>query len=147
MREIARPVLFGATALAAVALALHELATNSAKYGALTQASGRLSVTWRVEGDDGAGRLVIDWRESGVAMPDGGTPARRGYGTELIQEALAYALEADVEQHGAYYGVVCNAGLTRDGAFPALTDEDFGRIEDALRPAAKAAAAAAPAEA
>jgi 3-oxoacyl-[acyl-carrier protein] reductase len=34
-------------------------------------------------------------------------------------------LEADVETHGAYYGVVCNAGLTRDGAFPALTDEDW----------------------
>ncbi|GLX12290.1 beta-ketoacyl-ACP reductase [Pseudomonas straminea] len=35
------------------------------------------------------------------------------------------ALEADVESHGAYYGVVCNAGLTRDGAFPALGEEDW----------------------
>ena len=35
------------------------------------------------------------------------------------------ALEADVESHGAYYGVVCNAGLTRDGAFPALSEEDW----------------------
>jgi 3-oxoacyl-[acyl-carrier protein] reductase len=34
-------------------------------------------------------------------------------------------LEADVEAHGAYYGIVCNAGVTRDGAFPALTDEDW----------------------
>jgi 3-oxoacyl-[acyl-carrier protein] reductase len=33
-------------------------------------------------------------------------------------------LETDVENHGAYYGVVCNAGLTRDGAFPALTEDD-----------------------
>ncbi|CAD5106489.1 3-oxoacyl-ACP reductase FabG [Zestomonas carbonaria] len=37
-------------------------------------------------------------------------------------------LEADVEAHGAYYGVVCNAGLTRDGAFPALTDEDWDLV-------------------
>jgi 3-oxoacyl-[acyl-carrier protein] reductase len=37
-------------------------------------------------------------------------------------------LEADVETHGAYYGVVCNAGLTRDGAFPALTDEDWDMV-------------------
>jgi 3-oxoacyl-[acyl-carrier protein] reductase len=37
-------------------------------------------------------------------------------------------LEADVEQHGAYYGVVCNAGLTRDGAFPALTEEDWDQV-------------------
>src|SRR3989344_4203495 len=34
-------------------------------------------------------------------------------------------LEADVEQHGAYYGVVLNAGLTRDGAFPALSEDDW----------------------
>ncbi|WP_341960445.1 3-oxoacyl-ACP reductase FabG [Pseudomonas sp. RC10] len=39
--------------------------------------------------------------------------------------ACKAVLEEDVETHGAYYGVVCNAGLTRDGAFPALTDEDW----------------------
>ncbi|AZL76101.1 3-oxoacyl-ACP reductase FabG [Pseudomonas sichuanensis] len=37
-------------------------------------------------------------------------------------------LEADVEAHGAYYGVVCNAGLTRDGAFPALTEDDWDQV-------------------
>ncbi|MBF8657943.1 3-oxoacyl-ACP reductase FabG [Pseudomonas putida] len=42
--------------------------------------------------------------------------------------ACRLALEADVEAHGAYYGVVCNAGLTRDGAFPALTDEDWDQV-------------------
>jgi len=42
--------------------------------------------------------------------------------------ACKTALEADVEVHGAYYGVVCNAGLTRDGAFPALSDEDWDQV-------------------
>jgi 3-oxoacyl-[acyl-carrier protein] reductase len=42
--------------------------------------------------------------------------------------ACVAALEADVEANGAYYGVVCNAGLTRDGAFPALTDEDWDQV-------------------
>jgi len=42
--------------------------------------------------------------------------------------ACAAALEADVNEHGAYYGVVCNAGLTRDGAFPALTDDDWDQV-------------------
>ncbi|WP_444815261.1 3-oxoacyl-ACP reductase FabG [Stutzerimonas frequens] len=37
-------------------------------------------------------------------------------------------LEADIEAHGAYYGVVCNAGLTRDGAFPALSDDDWDQV-------------------
>ncbi|HEX7815964.1 3-oxoacyl-ACP reductase FabG [Dyella sp.] len=42
--------------------------------------------------------------------------------------ATKAALEADVEAHGAYYGVVCNAGLTRDGAFPALSDDDWDSV-------------------
>ncbi|QRY79989.1 3-oxoacyl-ACP reductase FabG [Pseudomonas sp. PDNC002] len=44
------------------------------------------------------------------------------------REAARTILEADVEAHGAYYGVVCNAGLTRDGAFPALTEEDWDQV-------------------
>ncbi|RQQ05279.1 3-oxoacyl-ACP reductase FabG [Burkholderia stagnalis] len=39
--------------------------------------------------------------------------------------ACRQLLEADVEAHGAYYGIVCSAGVTRDGAFPALSDEDW----------------------
>ncbi|WP_422417986.1 3-oxoacyl-ACP reductase FabG [Pseudomonas sp. GZD-222] len=42
--------------------------------------------------------------------------------------ACAALLSADVETHGAYYGVVCNAGLTRDGAFPALSEEDWDQV-------------------
>lgn len=41
------------------------------------------------------------------------------------RETCKNILEADVEAHGAYYGVVLNAGLTRDGAFPALSDDDW----------------------
>ncbi|MFS2123970.1 3-oxoacyl-ACP reductase FabG [Pseudomonas sp. Pseusp97] len=44
------------------------------------------------------------------------------------REAARSILEADVETHGAYYGVVCNAGLTRDGAFPALSEEDWDQV-------------------
>ena len=42
--------------------------------------------------------------------------------------ACAAALEADVATHGAYYGVVCNAGLTRDAAFPALSGDDWDSV-------------------
>ncbi|WP_095156308.1 3-oxoacyl-ACP reductase FabG [Pseudomonas sp. Irchel 3E13] len=42
--------------------------------------------------------------------------------------ACAAILNDDVETHGAYYGVVCNAGLTRDGAFPALTEDDWDQV-------------------
>ncbi len=42
--------------------------------------------------------------------------------------ACALALNADIEAHGAYYGVVCNAGIARDGAFPALSGEDWDAV-------------------
>jgi len=44
------------------------------------------------------------------------------------REAAATALLADVETHGCYYGIVCNAGIARDGAFPALSGEDWDAV-------------------
>ena len=44
--------------------------------------------------------------------------------------ATRAALEADIEEHGAYYGVVCNAGITRDGAFPMLSQDDWQQVID-----------------
>ncbi|MFL9628406.1 3-oxoacyl-ACP reductase FabG [Aeromonas jandaei] len=44
------------------------------------------------------------------------------------RELCRTRLEADIEQHGAYYGVVCNAGIVRDGAFPALTDDEWDDV-------------------
>ena len=46
------------------------------------------------------------------------------------RENILKILEKDVVDHGAFYGVVLNAGLTRDGAFPALTDEDWDHVVD-----------------
>ncbi len=44
------------------------------------------------------------------------------------RELCRARIEADIEQHGAYYGVVCNAGIVRDGAFPALTDDEWDDV-------------------
>ncbi|MGC3874745.1 3-oxoacyl-ACP reductase FabG [Halomonas sp. GXIMD04776] len=44
------------------------------------------------------------------------------------REAARQALETDIDTHGAYYGVICNAGITADGAFPALTDEAWDSV-------------------
>ncbi|SKB82087.1 3-oxoacyl-ACP reductase FabG [Luteibacter sp. 22Crub2.1] len=58
----------------------------------------------------------------------------RGRNARVVQfdisdrAASAAALEADIAGHGAYYGVVCNAGLTRDGAFPGLTSDDWDQV-------------------
>jgi len=53
----------------------------------------------------------------------------RALGFDISDRAAAEAaLTADVKAHGAYYGVVCNAGLARDGAFPALSEEDWDTV-------------------
>ncbi|MCO6516998.1 MAG: SDR family NAD(P)-dependent oxidoreductase, partial [Snodgrassella sp.] len=44
------------------------------------------------------------------------------------RQACQETLLADIEQHGAYYGVVLNAGITRDNAFPALSNEDWDQV-------------------
>jgi two-component sensor histidine kinase len=89
------------------ALALHELTTNAVKYGALKSDTGRLVISWdSVLDRRERRRLALNWVESGVAIePDKIT--RRGYGTELIQEALAYALEATVDYALGPDGVRC----------------------------------------
>jgi two-component system CheB/CheR fusion protein len=76
-----------------VALALHELTTNALKFGALATPTGRLAVTWRIEERDGASHLVFDWVERGVPL-DEDESRRRGFGTVVLEEMLAYSLSA-----------------------------------------------------
>jgi PAS domain S-box-containing protein len=91
----------------ALGLALHELATNAVKYGALGQHDGRLSVTWRVEHEAVKPVVALEWTESSVFMPTGGAPRRKGYGSELIERALPYQLSARTRLEFTHDGVRC----------------------------------------
>lgn len=93
-----------------LALALHELATNAVKYGALSQPDGRLEVCWDVrEPAKNERHLLIDWRERGVAgIPSAGAPAQGGgYGRELIERALPYQLGARTTYQFEEDGIHC----------------------------------------
>ena len=68
-----------------LALVLHELATNARKYGALSRPEGHLSITWRLETEPERA-LLLQWRETGIGPLH--TPARRGFGTRLIERSL-----------------------------------------------------------
>ena len=95
----------------AIGLALHELATNALKYGALGQPDGKLSIRWWVE-DGGAGRQVtLDWAETGVVMPGADAPRRKGYGRELIERALPYQLGAKTTLSFGSDGVRCTIAV------------------------------------
>jgi PAS domain S-box-containing protein len=100
-------VLLNARQVQNFALAVHELTTNAVKHGALKGEAGRLAATWEILVDTRERRrLALSWIESGIAIePEKVT--RRGYGTELIQEALAYALEAEVDYVLGKDGVCC----------------------------------------
>lgn len=77
-------VLLAPKTALSLSLAIHELATNAAKYGALSVSSGRIDVTWQY----GIGEeLNLLWRESGG--PVVGAPSRRGFGSTLIERALS----------------------------------------------------------
>ncbi|MCR0981550.1 PAS domain S-box protein [Roseomonas populi] len=92
------------------ALALHELTTNAVKYGALKGEAGQLSVHWSV-GRTGKGRgsLALEWVETGYEVPP--ETGRRGYGRELIEKALSYALRARTEYALDAEGVRCRIEL------------------------------------
>jgi two-component sensor histidine kinase len=67
----------------AVALSIHELATNAAKYGALSCADGRVLISWKIAGAE----LQIVWQELGG--PSVCTPKREGFGTRFVRQMLA----------------------------------------------------------
>ena len=105
-----------------LALALHELATNAVKYGALAEANpaGRLSVRWHLAEGRYGQELVLTWQETGVAMP-AEPPSRRGYGSELITRALPYQLKAETRLEFRPDGVWCEVKLPA-GSFTCTKD-------------------------
>ena len=89
------------SATVTLTLALHELATNAAKYGALSNAKGTVAVRWTVESD----KLELVWEESGG--PAVTKPQETGFGTRLLQRAVATDLGATVMIDYDSKGVVC----------------------------------------
>jgi PAS domain S-box-containing protein len=79
-------VILAANPALLLAMALHELATNAVKYGALSNEAGRASLTWHVRRHEDDRRLCLEWRETDG--PIVGAPARKGFGSTLIERAL-----------------------------------------------------------
>jgi two-component system CheB/CheR fusion protein len=97
-----------------LAMALHELMTNAAKYGALKQPNGHVTVQWRQETltENGKPWLHIDWKESGVEMPSfGAKPQGSGQGRELIERVLPYQFDARTAFAMEADGVHCTISL------------------------------------
>jgi two-component sensor histidine kinase len=100
----------------ALAMALHELTTNAAKYGALADEKGRLNIRWRVEARDGSRWIHVDWKESGLDIDTAQSPAvGSGSGRRLIEDALPYQFGARTMFAIEPDGVHCTIALPISG--------------------------------
>ncbi|WP_431858503.1 sensor histidine kinase [Azospirillum sp.] len=113
------PLRIGPKAAVAFGLAFHELATNAAKYGALSVPQGWIEVTWSLA-DAGGGerRLEVRWCEHDG--PPVAPPTRRGFGSRVIEQGLAYDLNGSIQLAFEPDGVRCAisvpyGALERDG--------------------------------
>jgi two-component sensor histidine kinase len=86
----------------ALSLAMHELATNATKYGALSQPEGRVSVQWDVQ----EGMLHLNWEESGG--PPVAPPTQKGFGSRLLEELVIHDLGGNTKFDYDVAGLRCN---------------------------------------
>lgn len=98
-------VRLGPNAAVTLAMAFHELATNAAKYGALSLDTGRVKVRWRADDPQAPHLIKLDWEESGG--PPVAIPVRRGFGSRFIESGLAREFDGSVELDFAPGGVCC----------------------------------------
>ncbi|WP_370338134.1 sensor histidine kinase [Parvularcula marina] len=91
-------------------MAFHELATNAAKYGALSVDEGKVTVSWDVSDDNEL--LAIQWAESGGPAVE--PPTRRGFGHMLLERGVPYDLHGTVELNFYPDGVTCNIAVPTD---------------------------------
>ena len=99
-------LVLAAEATQPVAMVLHELTTNAAKYGALSNGHGRVSARWWLSSREPAGgTLVIEWHETdGPAVV---APTASGYGTSVIRDLIPYELGGAVHYEFACDGIRC----------------------------------------
>jgi two-component sensor histidine kinase len=98
----------------AVATVLHELTTNAAKHGALSNRNGRVSVQWRWLQNGPHDRLLIEWQETGG--PPVLAPSRSGYGTSIIRELIPFELGGAVELTFGTEGARCRLEIPGEWA-------------------------------
>lgn len=127
------PVFVKARYALPLGMAAHELATNAAKYGALSAEGGAIAVEWKT--DRRRGQLQIRWSETGGPITE--PPESRGFGRLLIERALAADLGGDVDMDFAAAGLKCTIRIPIEGCVMHRADgEEPHRSPDRAGPAA-----------
>ena len=108
-------IVLNSISVQALAMALHELTTNALKYGALGRKNARLNISWRVQAENGASWIFVDWRESGVETAQSNGRRGVGNGQRLIEDALPYQFGARTTFAIEPEGVHCTIALPLRG--------------------------------
>jgi two-component sensor histidine kinase len=111
-------VTLGPKAALSIALVLHELGTNAAKYGALSIPEGHVDITWERDHPESGAEPMIRFRWQEVGGPPVTPPSRRGFGSRLIERSLADGLGAQVSLSYPVSGVT----LTLDAPLSAIRE-------------------------
>ena len=97
-------ILVSASAAQTLGMALHELATNAGKYGALSNRTGQVEIVWNIKDESPSGALfTVDWRESGG--PPVSEPSHSGFGSSVVCSMVEYDLDANVHLNFLASGV------------------------------------------
>ena len=103
------PVRLAPRAAVALGMVAHELATNAAKFGALSNGDGRIAAEWRLEEGNAGRMLSLNWREQGG--PRVGPPGKRGFGSRLIAMSLEGELGGKTDLRFDPDGLKCNISI------------------------------------
>ena len=96
-------------AVLALGIAIHELATNAFKYGALSIDTGTVSITWAIASSPSGERLILHWREKNG--PEVTPPTRKGFGSQVLERGLAHEFDGEVQMDYPPTGVVCTINV------------------------------------
>ena len=113
------------------ALALHELATNAAKYGALSNTTGRVHIAWSKHASDGSKHFIFRWQEQGG--PPVWAPTEKGFGSAVLEQVMAEHFEVPPQIQFPMAGVIYELNGSLDAL---VTDErNVVSTSDAHEPA------------
>jgi len=105
LSESGPELLISARQAQALSMVFHELATNAVKHGALSVDNGHIDISWKTKVSSAENQLRIRWRETGVIIE--GEPARRGFGSDILERSIPHLLHGAFERTFHRDGIEC----------------------------------------
>jgi two-component system, chemotaxis family, CheB/CheR fusion protein len=121
------PVMLKPQAALFLALVVHELATNAAKYGSLSTSGGRVEITWTIEGDP---PTLLEWTWTERGGPQVDDLPTRGFGTELIERGMRFELQGEATLDAVAGGLQCRIKIPTNPRYINLGSPPDGPIRE-----------------